>query len=103
MVGVVKLVNQETGVFIVEADDSFAVYETEDASDLEAGDVMEGDLLSPTCESVVNHSKDGEMDVVTGSSPGLTSAKSSCVCMPRMPGSMRCCLIAGRPTIPSRA
>ncbi len=63
MVGVVKLVNQETGVFIVEADDSFAVYETEDASDLEAGDVMEGDLLSPTCESVVNHSKDGEMDV----------------------------------------
>jgi len=63
MVGVVKLVNQETGVFIVEADDSFTVYETEDASDLEAGDVMEGDLLSPTCESVVNHSKDGEMDV----------------------------------------
>ena len=63
MVGVVKLVNQETGVFIVEADDSFTVYETEDANDLEAGDVMEGDLLSPTCESVVNHSKDGEMDV----------------------------------------
>jgi len=63
MVGVVKLVNRETGLFVVEAEDSFAVYETEDAGDVEAGDVIEGDLLSPTCEMVVNHSKDEEMDV----------------------------------------
>ena len=63
MVGVVKLVNQETGFFVVEIEDSFIVLESEDAGDVEAGDVIEGNLLSTTCDSVVNHSEDGEMDV----------------------------------------
>ncbi len=58
MVGVVKLVNQETGFFVVEIEDSFTVFETEDA-----GDVIESNLLSTTCDSVVNHSKNGGMDV----------------------------------------
>ncbi len=62
MVGVVKLVNQE-GFFIVETEDSFAVFETEDVGDVDGGDVIEGNLLSTTGERVVNHSKDGEMDV----------------------------------------
>ena len=63
MVGVVKAVDQETGSFVVETEDSFTVFETEGADDVEAGDVIEGDLVSPTCDSVVNHSKDGELDV----------------------------------------
>jgi hypothetical protein len=63
MVGVVKAVAQETGLIVVETEDSFTVFETESADDVEAGDVIEGDLVSPTCDSVVNHSKDGEMDV----------------------------------------
>ena len=63
MVGVVKLVNQETGFFVVEIEDSFIVLESEDAGDVEAGDVIEGNLLSTTCDSVVNHSDDAKMDV----------------------------------------
>ena len=68
MVGVVKRVSQEARCFVVEIEDSFTVFETEEAGDVETGDVetgdvIEGDLLSATCESVVNHTKDVEIDV----------------------------------------
>ena len=63
MEGVVKLVNEEAGVFVTETDDGFTVFEVADADDVEPGDVVAGSLDSTACEIVFNHTKDEQLEV----------------------------------------
>ncbi len=63
MEGVVRLANPDTGLFVVEIEDAFTVFETPDADEIECGDVIVGNLDSTTCDSVFNNSKDQAIDV----------------------------------------
>ena len=63
MEGVVKLANPDTGLFVVEIEDTFTVFEAPDADEIECGDVIAGNLNSTTCDSVLNNSKDQAIDV----------------------------------------
>ena len=59
MEGVVKQVDEDTGIFIVETDDGFTVFEVDDADCVQPSDVLSGALDSESCDRVVNHSRDG--------------------------------------------
>ena len=63
MEGIVKLVNEDTGFFVVETDNGFSVFETADLADIEQGDVIVGHLDSTACERVMNDSKQEVLDV----------------------------------------
>ncbi len=63
MEGVVKFVNDETNVFAVETDNTFAVFVIVDADHVETGDVVSGDLESVACDSLFNDSMDAEVQV----------------------------------------
>ena len=63
MEGIVRLVSEETGLFAVETNDGFTIFDTEESAEIELGDVMVGNLVSPTCESVVNTSTGEQIDV----------------------------------------
>ena len=63
MEGIVRLVSEETGLFAVETNDGFTVFDTEDIAEIGLGDVMVGNLASPTCESVLNTSTGERIDI----------------------------------------
>ena len=63
MEGIVRLVSEETGLFAVETNDGFTVFDTEDTAEIGLGDVMVGNLASRTCESIVNTSTSEQIDV----------------------------------------
>ena len=62
MEGVVKFVNEDTNLFVVETENAFAVFELVDTDHIEPGDVVSGSLESGACESLFNNSKHEELE-----------------------------------------
>jgi len=58
MEGVVKIVNEERGLFAVETNNGFTVYEFDVTDHIETGDVVSGALESSACDNLHNHSRD---------------------------------------------
>ena len=61
MEGVVKIVNEERGLFAVETNNGFTVYEFDVTDHIETGDVVSGALETSDCNSLHNHSGNAEL------------------------------------------
>ena len=63
MAGVVKLVNDDMRLFVVETDNGFTVFEVSDTDHVEAGDVVSELLESIACDSLLNYTRDAMVEV----------------------------------------
>jgi hypothetical protein len=77
MEGVVKFVNEEMKVFAVHTDSGFTVFEFADTDYVETGDVVSGSLESISCDSLLNYSRNSELEVcVRDMVPTLDAAEA---------------------------
>ena len=63
MEGIVKLVNDDMSLFVVETDNGFTLFEVSDTDHVEAGDVVSGSLESMACDSLFNYTRAATVEV----------------------------------------